>query len=101
VRASAGAEIIREQLAADDQAAFLGEVALVDGESAVKKTGIVFSNTLFDENPTCHIAFGAGLSMATHGSDGMSTEELLELGMNVSRVHTALLIGGGGGEVDG
>ena len=58
VRASQGADVVRGQLEADEQAAFLGEVALVDGSSAVKKTGLVFSNTLFDENATCHIAYG-------------------------------------------
>ena len=56
VQAEQGAEIIRDQLAADEQAPFLGEVALVDGSSRVRQTGIVFHDTLFDENATCHIA---------------------------------------------
>ena len=60
VSADVGAEIVRAQLAADEQAPFLGEVALVDGSSPVKQTGLVFCDTLFDENATCHIAFGAG-----------------------------------------
>jgi aminopeptidase len=61
VRAASGADFVREQLAVDAQARFLGEVALVDGSSAVNLTGLTFNDTLFDENATCHIAYGAGI----------------------------------------
>ena len=52
---------------ADDGAAMLGEVALVDGDSRVGRTGLIFLNTLFDENATCHIAYGAGILEAIDG----------------------------------
>ena len=54
----------------DDGASFLGEVALVDGESRVGKTGLVFFDTLFDENAACHIAYGQGIPTAVAGHDG-------------------------------
>ena len=65
VDATTGADIVREQIRTDDGAAMLGEVALVDGDSRVGRTGLVFLNTLFDENASCHIAYGAG----DHGGD--------------------------------
>ena len=75
-----GADVIRTQLRQDDRAPFLGEVALVDGSSRVRQTGLVFHNTLFDENAACHIAYGSGLPMAVDGADGVTGEALLELG---------------------
>ena len=94
VKASTGADAVRAQLDTDESARRLGEVALVDGESRVGKTGLVFYNTLFDENATCHIAFGNGISFGTKGLDGLSPEELQERGFNVSAVHTDFMVGG-------
>ena len=71
VSASSGSRSCEHQLATDEQARFLGEVALVDGTSAVKRTGLVFKDTLFDENATCHIAYGNGLPMCVDGADGL------------------------------
>src|SRR5262249_50350339 len=58
VNASTGADVVRGEMSIDDGSACLGEVALVTGDSRVAETGITFYDTLFDENVTCHIAYG-------------------------------------------
>ena len=101
VNASSGAELIREQLRQDENASFLGEVALVDGDSRVGRSGLVFLNTLFDENASCHIAYGAGILEAIPEGHAMSEAELDELGFNAATIHTDFMIGGPDVEVDG
>jgi aminopeptidase len=101
VGASSGADAVRGQLAVDEFAARLGEVALVDGDSRVGQTGITFFDTLFDENATCHIAYGGGLTFTVDGMEGLSPDELRERGLNISAIHTDLMIGGPQVAVDG
>ena len=84
VRASSGADAVRGQMSVDEYAKRLGEVALVDGESRVGQTGITFYDTLFDENATCHIAYGAGVTFGIDGLDGLTPDELRERGINNS-----------------
>ena len=101
VRAETGEEVIRTHIATDDGAARLGEVALVDGHSAVRKTGLVFYDTLFDENASSHIAFGASIVQALPWAADASPEERHERGVNHSSIHTDFMIGSDDLEVDG
>jgi aminopeptidase len=98
VEADQGKELVEAQLAKDDGARRLGEVALVDGSSRVGETGLVFFDTLFDENATCHIAYGRGFADGVEGGAGKTPEEL---GINDSSIHTDFMIGGPEVDVDG
>jgi aminopeptidase len=91
--AASGADAVRAQLDTDEGARHLGEVALVDGTSRVGKTGLTFYNTLFDENATCHIAFGNAIMFGTQGLEGLSSDELTAKGFNLSNVHTDFMVG--------
>ena len=78
--------VIEIELVEAEVALRLGEVALVDGTSRVGQTGLTFYNTLFDENATCHIAYGAGIVHAVEGTEGLGPEELRDRGVRRERV---------------
>jgi len=101
VEADEGADLVRTELASDDRAPYLGEVALVDGDSGVRRAGLQFHNMLLDENVACHIAYGNAFTEMIPGSADLPKEERLAIGLNMSVVHTDLTIGGPGVDVDG
>jgi aminopeptidase len=101
VRAESGEDVMRTHVATDEGSTRLGEVALVDGHSAVGKTGLVFYDTLFDENASSHIALGASIVQALPWAGELSPEERHERGVNHSSIHTDFMIGSNELEVDG
>lgn len=101
VTAAVGAEAVRAQLDTDDGARSLGEVSLVDRDSRIAKAGILFRNTLFDENAACHVAWGQSFPFAVAGGLAKNGDELFDLGLNQSAVHTDVVIGGEGMTVTG
>jgi aminopeptidase len=99
--ASRGAEVLRKVLATDEGARRLGEVALVPYSSPISKSGLLFFNTLFDENAASHIALGQAYSKCIRGGGGMSETDLAARGANRSLIHIDWMIGSGEIDVEG
>jgi aminopeptidase len=91
--AEKGYEVLEKLMSNDEGAKFLGEVALVPDDSPISNTGILFNNTLFDENASCHFALGRAYSYAMNGGDKATQEELTERGANFSLIHVDFMIG--------
>lgn len=101
VKAKAGEETFIGLLDSDEGSRRLGEIALVPPSGAVAQTGLLFYNTLFDENASCHIAMGACYSENLPGHDDLSAEDRLKAGANTSKIHVDWMIGSPEVEVDG
>jgi len=93
VRAEAGQDVLEYIVSMDDASHYLGECALVPKESPISASGLLFYNTLFDENASCHLALGEGFDECVEGFESMSDEELHAAGINDSINHTDFMIG--------
>ncbi len=91
--AEKGEELLNSILDTDEGARYLGECALVPYDSPIRNSGILFYNTLFDENAACHLAFGEGFSSCVKDYEKYTLEEIREMGINNSIVHVDFMIG--------
>ena len=93
VHAEEHQELLEKMITMDEGAAMLGELALVPYDSPISNSGVLFYNTLFDENAACHIAMGRGFNETIPGFADMSKEQLKEKGINDSMIHVDFMIG--------
>ena len=100
-RAGTGEDVLRKVLETDEGAARLGEVALVPYSSPISLGGLLFYNTLFDENAASHIALGQAYSKCIRNGGAMSEDELAQRGSNRSLIHIDWMIGSNEVDVDG
>ena len=93
VGAEKGEELLKTMVSMDEGAAYLGECALVPQDSPICQSGLLFYNTLFDENASCHLAMGRGFADTIKDFENKSLEECRELGINDSMIHVDFMIG--------
>lgn len=91
--AEVGSEVLERLLDNDEGARYLGEMALVPHSSPISQSGLVFSNTLFDENASCHFALGKAYAYAMVDGSKYTAEELLKQGANQSFIHVDFMVG--------
>ena len=92
-KAEVGEELLKTMVSMDEGAAYLGECALVPQASPICESGILFYNTLFDENAACHLALGMGFADTIKDFQNKTLEECRELGINDSMIHEDFMIG--------
>ena len=91
VHAKKNQKLLEEMVNMDEGAKMLGEVALVPYSSPIRESGILFYNTLYDENAACHVALGLGFKELLDAE--MTTEEALAKGINDSMIHVDFMVG--------
>ncbi|AEI39088.1 aminopeptidase [Paenibacillus mucilaginosus] len=101
VSAEQGEDTLRTLIDMDEGARYLGEVALVPHESPISQSGLLFYNTLFDENASNHLAIGSAYAFNLEGGKGLSQEELKARGLNTSITHVDFMIGSAEMDIDG
>ena len=92
-KAEKGEELLNQMISMDEGAAYLGECALVPQASPIAESGLLFYETLFDENAACHLALGAGFADTIRDHHSKTLKECQELGINDSMIHVDFMIG--------
>ena len=92
-KASRGEDVLNAAISVDDGARYFGEVALVPYDSPIRSSGLLFYNTLYDENASCHLAFGEAYPECIVGGERMTREELDAHGLNHSLTHVDFMVG--------
>jgi aminopeptidase len=92
--AGKGKDVLERLMNNDDGAKYLGEIALVQDDSPISNTGILFNNTLFDENASVHLALGRAYAYAMQNGSDLTQEELEAKGANFSLIHVDFMVGG-------
>lgn len=93
VHAEKNEHVLREMVSMDEGATMLGEVALIPYDSPISNLNILFYNTLFDENASCHLALGMGFPNCIKDFEKYSLEEIRQMGVNDSMIHVDFMIG--------
>ena len=101
VHAARNEDALRSMIGMDEGAAMLGECALVPYDSPIRRSGIMFYNTLFDENAACHLALGDGFCNCIKDFDSYSLDECRQMGINMSMIHEDFMIGSEDLDIDG
>ena len=101
VKAEKNEALLQRMVEMDENAGYLGECALVPKESPINRSGLIFYNTLFDENASCHLALGMGYDTCVEGFAELTRDELAEMGVNDSVIHVDFMIGTEDMEIDG
>ncbi len=100
IHADKNEELLQKLIEMDEGAAYLGECALVPYDSPIQNSGLLFCNTLFDENAACHLALGKGFADTIQGFENLTLDECREMGLNDSMVHEDFMIGSSDLQID-
>lgn len=100
VKAEKNQQLLEQMISKDEGAAYLGECALVPVNSPISESGLLFYNTLFDENAACHLALGMGFTNTIRGYENKTLEECRKMGINDSMEHVDFMIGYDGLDID-
>lgn len=93
INAKEGLDVLKEIINGDELSSYLGEIAIVNYNSPISNTNLVFESTLYDENASCHLALGNGFIECINNGDKLSKVELENIGVNFSKNHVDFMIG--------